>query len=237
MKELHRLIVSSATYRQSSEFGPELQKLDAQNDLLSRGTRFRVSAEMVRDIMLRSSGLLSEKMYGPGVHPPQPQSVTGAAYGSPKWNPSDGQDRYRRSIYTFSKRTAPFAAYTVFDAPSGENCVARRDRSNTPLQALTLLNDEMYLEMAQALAAEATRANESVDQTATFIFRRLATRPPSRDELSAITEFYESQLSRLEQGELLAADITASKEATCEQAAWTMLARSLMNLDESITKP
>ncbi len=152
LKKLHRLIVTSATYRQRSQFTPELLERDPHNALLARGPRQRVNAETVRDIMLRISGLLTPKLYGQSVYPPQPDSVSALAYGGASWPVSTGEDRYRRSLYTFSKRTAPFAAFTVFDAPTGETCIARRNRSNTPLQALTLLNDEMYLEMSRALA-------------------------------------------------------------------------------------
>src|SRR5690606_12552238 len=140
MKQLHRLIVTSATYRQSSHVSPELLKRDPLNVLLARGPRFRVNAETVRDIGLVASGLLSPKVGGPSVYPPQPASVTALAYGNTPWKPTEGEDRYRRSLYTFSKRTAPFAAYSVFDAPTGESCIARRERSNTALQALTMLN-------------------------------------------------------------------------------------------------
>ncbi|MEM7315414.1 MAG: DUF1549 and DUF1553 domain-containing protein, partial [Planctomycetota bacterium] len=151
MKQLHRTIVLSNTYQQSAKATANQKTSDPENLLLSHFPRHRVSGESVRDIMLHASGLLSAKMYGPSVRPPQPVSVVKVAYGNPGWPVAKGEDRYRRSLYTFSKRTAPFAAYVLFDAPSGENCIARRDRSNTPLQALTLLNDKMYLEMAQAL--------------------------------------------------------------------------------------
>lgn len=245
MKKLHRQIVMSATYRQQSLVGERSLRLDPENRFLSRGARYRVNAEMVRDIMLKASGLLSDKMLGPSVYPPQPKSVTALAYGNTQWPVSQGKDRYRRSLYTFSKRTAPFAAFTVFDGPTGERCVARRDRSNTPLQALTLLNDEMYLEMARALAARAIDADgESAEERATFVFRRLLTRPPRPKELSAIVKYQAAQLARLEQGELKAAPIINRKdgskstpEADRQLAAWTMTTRSLMNLDEAITKP
>jgi hypothetical protein len=237
LKQLHRLIVTSATYRQSSQLSPALLKRDPQNELLARGPRLRVDAEMVRDIMLHSSGLLSRKMYGPSVRPPQPQSVTAVAYGSPPWIPSAGEDRYRRSLYTFSQRTAPFAAFVVFDAPTGENCIARRDRSNTPLQALTLLNDEMYLEMSRGLASLAMSKELSDQETARFIFRRLMTRPPHAEEETVIVNYQRSQLKRLEAGELRASEIFSSEAATNQQAAWALVARSLMNLDEAITKP
>ena len=236
MKRLHRLIVTSETYRQSSVGTAECIQSDPHNEQLGRGPRFRVDAETVRDIMLRASGLLSGKMYGPGVRPPQPESVTAVAYGSPPWTVSTGEDRYRRSLYTFAKRTAPFAAYACFDAPSGETCVARRDRSNTPLQALTLLNDEMYLEMARHLAKLATDQGDSEGDVAQTIFRRLLTRPMRADEREAILRFFHAQVARFQAGQLQSADVVGSSDADSELAAWTMVARALMNLDETITK-
>jgi len=238
LKELHRLIVTSATYRQASRITPELQRRDPGNRLLARGPRYRLHAETLRDSMLKSSGLLSTKMYGPGVYPPQPASVTELAYGNTKWNVSTGEDRYRRSIYTFKKRTAPFAAYTVFDAPSGERCIARRNRSNTPLQALTLLNDEMYLEMARALADLAMQQEVSGERDrVAFIFRRVLTRPPEDEEVDALTAYFQRQLARLQAGELKAGQIAAKKNAKPDFAAWVLLARVVMNLDEAIVKP
>jgi hypothetical protein len=234
VKKLHRLIVTSATYQQSSKLVGESVKRDPENRLLARGPRFRVDAEMVRDVMLASSGLLSSKMYGPGVYPPQPASVTALAYGGMKWNDSRGEDRYRRSLYTFTKRTAPFAAFAVFDGPSGENCLARRNRSNTPLQALTLLNDEMFLEMARAAAKTIVAADGQVDTKATLLFRRFLTRVPTRVELSSLVEFYDAQMVRLSEGVLNAKQICGDNNNSL--AAWTLVARAVMNLDEVITR-
>ena len=236
MKSLHRFMVTSATYRQSSNIPPELQE-DGANESLARGSRFRVEGEIVRDIMLSASGLLSQKMYGPGVRPPQPSTVTAVAYGSPAWKAAEGEDRFRRSLYTHAKRTAPFAAFTVFDAPTGENCVARRDRSNTPLQALTLMNDEMYLEYARALARLAWEQSSVSEQRIEVMFRRLVTRPPSAQEIGIIKDYLATQVQRLEQGELDAAQIAKQPNATGEFAAWVMVARAMMNLDEVITRP
>ncbi len=237
LKKLHRLIVCSAAYRQSANVSPDLLARDPQNRLLARGPRVRVEAEIVRDLVLAAGGLLSNKMGGPSVFPPQPQSVTALSYGEMKWTPSAGEDRYRRSLYTFSKRTAPFAAYLTFDAPTGENCVASRDRSNTPLQALTLLNDEMYLEAARALAAKAFKEHpDSAKACATTIFRRLLTRSPAESELADLLQFRDTQLARLKKGELDAAAICKDQPPSPELAAWIMVARALMNLDETVTK-
>ena len=132
----HRQIVLSATYRQSSRIRPEHLERDSENRWLSRGPSVRLEAEIIRDSALRASGLLSDTMGGPGVYPPQPSGVTEVAYGGAAWPTSQGQDRYRRSLYTFTKRTAPFAMFNTFDAPTGESCLARRDTSHTTLQAL-----------------------------------------------------------------------------------------------------
>ena len=173
LKKITRLIVTSATYRQSSRIAPELLARDPENVLLARGSRFRLDAEMLRDAALNSAGLLSEKLGGPSVFPPQPASVTTeGAYGSLAWNTSTGEDRYRRSLYTYAKRTAPFAMYNTFDAPSGEACVARREVSNSPLQALTLLNDTVLMEAAQTLGKLAAAESGADESRATILFRR-----------------------------------------------------------------
>lgn len=242
MKQLHRTIVLSSTYRQSSRTDEKLTKRDPANRLLARGPRVRMPAEMIRDAMLTASGLLSTKMYGPGVYPPQPASVTALAYGNTNWKPSLGEDRYRRSLYTFAKRTAPFAAYTVFDGPTGESCIAKRDRSNTPLQALTLLNDTMYLEMAQALAkssiSETPTTDEKNSEIATTMFRRVLTRIPNENEVQKILSFHKTQQKRLENKELDVTKIVGQKSnADASFAAWVMTARAIMNLDEAIVKP
>ncbi len=237
MKKLHRMLVLSATYRQQSQVTPELQARDPQNRLLARGPRFRVEAEMVRDISLRASGLLSPKMFGPPVHPPQPASVMEAAYGGATWNVSKGEDRYRRALYTFMKRSAPFAATSTFDAPSGEACVARRDLSNSPLQSLTLLNDEAFVETAQALAQRAMELPGDDHARLTLLFRRCLTRFPRDSEQSKLLALLAESRQRLAAGELVAADIaTPGQGSPVERAAWTVIARALLNLDETITK-
>ena len=217
MKRLHREIVLSATYRQS--IGPA-PKQDLQNRLLSSFPHRRLDAERIRDALLSASGLLTRSVGGSSVYPPQPASVSEMAYGSAAWPTSTGADRYRRSLYTFSKRTAPFAAFTTFDGPSGEQCVARRDSSTTPLQALTLMNDAMYIEMARALSKTAIREmgdNANPKQIATRIFQRLLTRAPDANEVERIVAFYESQKQH--------------------DDPWMLVARALMNTDEVITTP
>jgi hypothetical protein len=236
LKRLDKRIVMSAAYRQSSRVTPELLAVDAENVLLSRAPRFRLEAEILRDATLKSAGLLSTRMYGPPVHPPQPEGVTEAAYGKPKWSASVGEDRHRRSIYTFIKRTAPFAMYSTFDAPSGEACVARRDVSNTALQALTLLNDVMFVEASQA--AGKLIADQSGDDEARMrnAFRRALTRPPSAEDLTDMQAFVAAQRERIARGELDARQIAGSETDAAERAVWTLLARALFSLDEAITR-
>lgn len=238
LKRLHRQIVLSATYRQQSHAAPADLERDPGNRLLARGARFRVDAEILRDLMLAASGRLSKKMHGPSVFPPQPASVTGLAYGSFPWKTSPGEDRYRRSLYTFRKRTTPFAAYATFDAPSGEVCLARRDRSNTPLQALVLLNDEMFLDFARGLAELAMRETPAEPQSrARFIFRRVLTRPPTEHERQTLLDFYAAQRQRLVANELDAQKIVGRPTATADHAACVLLARAIMNLDEAVVRP
>lgn len=225
LKRLHRKIVLSATYRQSVGSPPAS---DPENKWLSVFPYRRYNAERIRDAFLSASGLLSRQQGGASVYPPQPKSVVEIAYGRTPWPTSSGADRYRRSVYTFSKRTAPFAAFSTFDAPSGEVCAARRESSTTPLQALTLLNDAMYLEIAEGLARQSIRdvvgedatpkaINASVRPIARRMFRRLLIREPETDELDAIVRFYHEQ----------------SKH----DDPWLLVARVLMNTDEAITTP
>lgn len=222
MKALHRLIVTSATYKQSSRISPELARRDPENLLLARGPRFRLDAEIIRDSALSAAGILSTKMGGPGVYPPQPASVTTeGTYGKVEWKASEGEDRFRRSLYTFMKRTAPFAMASAFDAPSGESCLARRDVSNSPLQALTLLNDQMFLEAAQAMARQVMIESTTDQERLENIYRRCLTRHAADDENKMLLAFVELQRQQKLEGEAL----------------WTAVSRAVLNLDEAITHP
>lgn len=202
LKALHHTIVMSATYRQSSVANDELLSRDPENKWLARAPRLRVEAEGVRDIVLSASGLLSDKVGGASVYPPQPAGVTENAYGPLLWTVSAGKDRYRRGIYTFNKRTAPYAAFAAFDAPSGEVCITRRDRSNTPLQSLAMLNDEVVVEAARHLAADCVAQSTEPAIIARTILRRCLTRPPTEEEVEAVVEFWDSQRRRFQAGEL-----------------------------------
>jgi hypothetical protein len=197
---------------------------------------------MVRDAALREAGLLSSKMYGPSVFPAQLASITTeGTYGPLEWKVSPGEDRYRRSLYTFSKRTAPFALYSTFDAPTGEACIARREVSDTPLQALTLLNDQVFMEVAQALGRTMADAKgESDEARAVKLFRRCIIRPPAPDELSALVDFVHQQRQRFAAKELDPAKIAGASNGdggdVIERATWTAAARAILNLDEAVTK-
>jgi len=221
-KTLHRLLVTSATYRQSSRSTPALLERDPYNRLLARGPRFRVEAETVRDIALAVSGLLSPKVGGPSVFPDQPDGVWDNPYSKDKWTLSEGEDRYRRSLYTFVRRTAPYPMLTTFDAPSREFCTVRRVRTNTPLQALTTLNDPAFFAAAKALADRVLREVGPEPQARAVHAFRLATgRKPSETELAPLLRFYRDEAGRF---------------AGDDAAAWTMLANVVLNLDETVTK-
>ncbi|MEY2429615.1 MAG: hypothetical protein QOJ40_2500, partial [Verrucomicrobiota bacterium] len=238
-KATHKLIVMSATYQQSSSVCPELLERDPENILLARAPRSRIEAELVRDYALVASGLFSPKVGGPSVYPPQPAGVsTDGSFGALDWKTSEGPDRYRRGLYTFSKRTTPYAMTATFDGPSGEACLARRERSNTPLQALTLLNDEVFMECAQALGRAMADQDGDENALAETVFRRCLVRPPTDDERKKLISFYHLQLARFSKGELKAEEIAGKNKSKKlnEQAAWTTVARAMLNLDETITK-
>jgi hypothetical protein len=189
MKALLKTIVMSATYRQSSNATPELLKLDPQNRLYARGPRFRLDAESVRDQALAVAGLLSKKMYGPPVMPWQPDGVWLVVYNGEKWDTSKGEDRYRRALYTFMRRTSPYPSMANYDAPAGEVCTVRRIRTNTPLQALTSLNDPVSMEAAERLAARAKNVEE--------LFQLALVRPPSKAEVERLNALHKQAKAEL----------------------------------------
>jgi hypothetical protein len=248
MKRLHRQIVLSDAYRRDSRVVEAARDVDPNNRLLATGPRRRLEAERVRDSLLAASGLLTHAWGGPSVFPPQPESVTASAYGRTPWNASTGGDRYRRSLYTYAKRTAPFAAFGVFDGPTGESCIPRRDVSNSPLQALTLLNDAMFQDMAAALADDVLRRRPDAapEVIVNDLFRRLMTRPPTDQESAAILAFH-AGLNPVNAADPAAAPEAADAappEGPAEaadpvdpRAAWVLVARALMNSDEAITTP
>ena len=239
-KELARLIVTSAAYRQSSAVTPELAEIDPDNELMARGPRYRVDAELVRDIALAASGLLDGEVGGPSVFPPMPAGMQALTFGGLQWPESEGRDRYRRGIYTYIKRTLPYPTLTVFDAPARDTTCTRRIRSNTPLQALTLLNDAVFMEAARALAKRVlTEGPAEQAERVRFAFETVLGRGPDPQELQWLTEYCESQRERFAQGELDPATLTGDIDATldpAEFAAWTLASRILLNLDETVTK-
>jgi hypothetical protein len=241
-KALHKLIVTSATYRQSSDATPALVERDPYNRLLARGARFRLEAEMVRDTTLAASGLLSRKIGGPSVFPPQPDGIWDIPYSSEKWISSEGEDRYRRGLYTFIRRSATYPSFITFDATSREFCTVRRVRTNTPLQALTTLNDEAFFEAAQALAARVLRdtARAVPADRATYAFRLTLTRTPTAAEIERLVSSYQKQAERFRAQPEAAARVIQGYAVggieSGEQAAWTLVANALLNLDEALTK-
>lgn len=248
VKHLHRLIVTSAAYQQSSHVSSELAQRDPENRLLARGPRFRVDAEVVRDSVLYASGLLIERLGGRSVKPYQPDGVWEAVAfigsNTREYKQEHGDALYRRSLYTFWKRTCPPPTLLAFDAPSRETCTVRRARTNTPLQALTLMNDVQYVEAARKLAERTiAEGGATPPERAAYAFRLLNARAPQPDELEALVKTYAAQLAdyQLDQPAaqaLLAVGESKRNEALdpVDLAAWTMVANLIINLDESITK-
>jgi len=233
--------VTSAAYRQSSRATPALLEQDPYNRLLARGPRFRMEAEMIRDVTLAASGLLSQKIGGPSVFPHQPEGVWDIPYNDDKWEISEGQDRYRRGLYTFVRRTSPYPTFINFDAPSREFCSVRRVRTNTPLQALNLLNDPAFFEAARHLARRILSESPAGDlhSQASYGFRLCVSRQPKPEEVSKIVDWYQKELQRFEQDNAAAKDVAGDSVGSkpgAELAAWTMVSNVLLNLDETITK-
>ncbi len=243
-KAMVKLLVTSAAYRQSSRLTPELFERDPDNRLLARGPRFRLSAEMIRDQALFVSGLLSKKMYGPPVKPPQPKLGINAAFGGAiDWKTSDGEDRYRRGLYTTWRRSNPYPSMVTFDAPNREVCTIRRDRTNTPLQALVTLNDPVYVEAAQALGRRIAATGDTTAEKARFGFRFCLARPPADDELQEIVTLYELAHDRLAENpdaanKIATMPIGPAPEGAdvVELAAWSVVGNVLLNLDEMFMK-
>ncbi len=249
IKAMQRLIVTSATYRQSSRVTPLLLEKDPDNRLLARGPRFRLQAEIVRDNALALSGLLNGEIGGPSVFPYQPAGIWeelafGDGFSAQSYEQSHAGNLYRRSMYTFWKRTAPPATLATFDAPDREKCVARRALTNTPLQALVLMNDPTYVEAARALAQRAWReGGKDANGRIVYAFRLATSRKPTKPELNLLRSLLDKQLSHY-RAEREAADeivrVGDSKSAhridNRELAAWTIVMSALLNLDETITK-
>jgi hypothetical protein len=249
LKHIHRLIVTSATYLQSSSVSPDLFKRDPENRLLARASRLRAEGEIIRDIALASSGLLNEKIGGPSVFPPSPEFLylPPVSYGPKNWPEEKGPERYRRAMYTFRYRSVPYPVLQVFDTPTGDVSCVRRSKSNTPLQALTALNETLFLEAARALALRTIQSGGATDALrASYCFRTVLSRRPTAAETAQLTGLLNRQRERFKQGALNPWNLATNnpdkpfslpRGASMEDlAAWTAVARVVLNLDEAMTR-
>ncbi|MEI6541285.1 MAG: DUF1553 domain-containing protein, partial [Planctomycetota bacterium] len=247
-KHLIRTILTSATYQQSSLATPAQLELDPLNRLLARGPRFRADSEVVRDIALTASGLITHKVGGPGIIPPVPQNVLDYNYTYPGyWTAATGAERYRRTVYGFRKRSMPDPVMSNFDAPNGDFSCARRVRSNTPLAALTGLNETIFVEAARALALRVLKHAAAQDVArAEYAFLLCTSRAPTDAERGEVLDLLKLQRQRLADGWLNPREVTTGDpmklpelpgETTPQDAAaWTLVARVLLNLDETLSK-
>ncbi len=243
-KAMLRQIVMSATYRQDARVTDETVTADPDNRWLARGPRVRLSAEMVRDQALFVSGLLSSKMYGPPVNPPQPSQGLRAAFGSSTdWKTSEGEDRYRRGIYTSWRRSNPYPSMATFDAPNREVCTVRRNRTNTPLQSLVTLNDPVYVEAAQSLARKALQHGQALDEQLVHAFRSCLLRHPTADESLALATLFYDAHSRFAANEEEAMNLATDPlgplpdgMSPIDAAAMSVVGNVLLNLDEMFLK-
>jgi hypothetical protein len=249
---LLRLIVTSATYRQSSAVTPQLLAKDPENRLLARGPRFRLQAEFIRDQALAVSGLLNDKIGGKSVSPYQPAGLweelmsraDGANWTAQTYTQSHGPDLYRRTMYTFWKRTCPPPTLATFDAPDRETCTVRRARTNTPLQALILLNDPTYIEASRKLAERIlTEGGRTADERIAFAFRLATARKPSAKEIAVLRKIIDRQSAVYRNDRDAATRLLSVGESPrsetldlAELAAWTTVASVILNLDETVTK-
>ena len=246
VKRLFKLMVTSAAYRQSAATTPDKLVKDNANRLLSRGPRFRMDAEMVRDYALAASGLLVRQIGGPSVKPYQPDGVWEAVSmggNTNSYKRDSGENLYRKSMYWFWKRTAPPASMEIFNAPSRETCTIRRERTNTPLQALVTLNDPQFVEAARALADRAWEiGGQTDDARIDFLARRLVARPLSPQEMPIVKQsladlqaYYGAHTEEAKQL-ITIGDSKPRLPDPAQLAAWTMLTNELMNLDEVLCK-
>jgi Protein of unknown function (DUF1553) len=236
MKKLVKDLVMSATYRQDSHITPELIEKDPSNRFLARGPRVRLSFEQVRDQALSVSGLLSKKMYGKSVMPYQPQGIWNSVYSNEYWKESEGEDYYRRSVYTYVKRTSPYPSMMTFDGSSREVCVSRRIRTNTPLQALVTLNDSSYVVAARNLAIRMMKEGTSSTQQIKEGYKLILVRDMPEKKLTILNGLYEEAVERYNKDSAASNKLTATNKSNPSLAAMTVVASALLNLDEVITK-
>ena len=245
LKAMLKTIVTSSTYRQSSNVSAQVLAADPRNRLMSRGPRFRLDAETVRDQALAIGGLLSEKMHGRPVRPPEPRSNLKSAFGGKiQGETAKGEDRYRRGVYTLWRRTSPYPSMVTFDAPSREVCTVRRIPTNTPLQALVIMNDEVYVEAAQAMARRIlSEGGDSIEDQASYAFRLCTARTPTDQERKLITDLYYDAIVEYRLDDE-AARLMATQPlgpipegmSLPEVAAWTLVGNNLLNLDETLAR-
>lgn len=240
-KALHRLLVSSDAFRRDSRITPEQLEQDPSNLLLARGPRFRLQAEVIRDVSLSVAGLLNPEIGGPSVYPPQPAGVTSLGYQNAAWPTSSGPDRYRRGLYTYMLRTTPYAGFTVFDGPTAEEACVRRQRSNTPLQALTLLNDKVILEAAQSLARRVMHTSDDLDERIDALYLLCLSRYPDETERAQISAFYTRTLKLFNNDRAKARQIAGpvglfEGPDFIALATWAAISRVILNLDETISQ-
>ncbi len=245
IKNYLKMLVTSAAYRQSAKVSRELFDRDPENRLLARGPRVRMTAEMIRDQALFAAGLLSPKLLGPSVKPPQPNLGINAAFGgSIDWQTSAGEDKYRRGVYTTWRRSNPYPSMSTFDAPNRDTCVVRRARTNTPLQALVTLNDPVYVEAAQGLARKIIeKGGATTSEKATFGFRECLVRPPTDAEVQRLVKLYDDARTKYAKDTAKATQLATNplgalpkKMDVVDAAAWTVVANVLLNLDEMVMK-
>jgi hypothetical protein len=241
VKHMHKLIVLSATYRQTSTVRKDLLERDPENRMLARQARVRLPAELIRDNALAAAGLLDPSIGGPSVRPPQPPGVAELAYdNSVKWVASKGKDRYRRGLYIHFQRSVPYPELVNFDGPDSLTACSRRQVSNTPLQALNLLNDEVFFEAAQALAFRILQeADSTFDRRLELAFTLSLGRKPTPSEAKSLERYLQDQTKILQQNSITADSLTPSAPegvGRIEAAAWMLLSRVLLNLDEFITR-
>ena len=247
LKAMHRLVVLSATYRQSARITPELLDRDPGNTLLARGPRHRLEAEQIHDLMLMAGGRLVQRLGGPSVFPPQPENIWEQSFSFAKnqtdrWEEAQGGDRYRRGLYTFIRRTAAYPTALTFDMDNRTVCRVRRQRTNTPLQALTTLNGQLFLEAAAGLAERMLAWAGPPEAKLAHGFRRCVTRPPEPSELALLAGLLQESRAMFSADEAAARALLAhsrSQDALAspgEQAAWLLVANALLNLDETVTK-
>jgi hypothetical protein len=241
--------VTSATYRQSSKLTPELLAKDPSNRLLARGARFRAEGEIVRDIALSASGLLNPQVGGPSNFPPVPDwmFLPPVSYGPKVWKESKGPERYRRAMYTFRFRSLPYPMLQTFDAPNGDAACVKRARSNTPLQALTALNEPIFVECAQALGLKTLREGGTTDEERlVYAFRRCVSRQPTAEEKTLLLSLLKRQKERFTKPDARPLELAVADSmkpptlpegtSASDLAAWTVTARVLLNLDETVTR-